>query len=60
MAVKNVLDKIGLHYNYVVLGEVELIEDVISIRQHDYLNTQLQAIGLELIDSPVPLKHSTF
>lgn len=50
MAVKDALDKMGLHYKYVDLGEVDLIENAISLEQHDQLKYVLQKAGLELME----------
>jgi AraC-like DNA-binding protein len=49
MVVKSELDKLGLHYGEVELGEVQTIEDVTS-EQRDQLKTALSRSGLELMD----------
>ena len=49
MAVKYELEKLGLHYTKVDLGEAEILEDI-SIEQWDNLNSSLKKIGLELLD----------
>jgi len=48
MVVKSELDKLGLHYGKVELGEVEIMEDI-SARQLDSLNIGLKESGLELM-----------
>jgi YesN/AraC family two-component response regulator len=48
MAVKSELEKQGLHYTKVELGETEIMEDL-SAEQLDNLNTSLKRIGLELL-----------
>ena len=50
MAVKNALDNMGLHYKDVDLGEVDLIEDILTQEQHDHLKYILQKTGLELME----------
>jgi len=47
MAVKYELEKLGLHYTKVELGEAEIMEDL-SKEQRDNLNISLKNIGLEL------------
>ena len=47
--VKEELKKLGLHYIFVDLGEVEIMEDI-SIDQREQLNQALQESGLELMD----------
>ena len=47
MAVKYELEKLGLHYTKVELGEAEIMEDL-SKEQHDNLSISLKKIGLEL------------
>jgi len=49
MAVKYELEKFGLHYTNVDLGEAEILEDI-SMEQWDNLNGSLKKIGLELLD----------
>lgn len=49
MVVKSELEKLGLHYTSVELGEVE-ITDKISKEQLDDLGVALKATGLELMD----------
>ena len=49
MVVKYELDKLGLHYTRVELGEVEIMEDL-SDEQEDKLNVALRDCGLELMD----------
>ena len=49
MLVKSELDKLGLHYKLVDLGEVE-VEENITTRQKDQLNAALLQSGLELMD----------
>src|SRR5664279_2761689 len=49
IVVKSELDKLGLHYNSVELGEVELA-DKASREQLEALNIALMLTGLELID----------
>ena len=49
MVVKEELNKLGLHYIMVDLGEVEIKEDLTS-QQHDLLKTGLLESGLELMD----------
>ena len=49
MLVKAELDKLGLHYRVVELGEVE-IEENITPAQNDQLKTALLKSGLELMD----------
>ena len=49
MVVKSELDKLGLHYGVVDLGEVEIKEDLTEI-QRDSLKTALLKSGLELMD----------
>jgi len=50
LAVRDALEYMGLHYRYVDLGEVDLIESTISKEQHDHLKKMLQKSGLELMD----------
>lgn len=49
MAVKAELDKLGLHYTKVELGEVEVMEDITE-EQRIMLKTGLLQSGLELMD----------
>jgi len=49
MAVKEELQKLGLHFVLVDLGEVEIMEDL-SPEQREELNTALRISGLELMD----------
>lgn len=49
MAVKYELEKLGLHYTKVELGEAEIMEDL-SKEQRDNLSISLKNIGLELKD----------
>lgn len=49
MAVKAELDRLGLHYTKVELGEVEVMEDI-SEEQRIQLKTELLKSGLELMD----------
>ena len=49
MVVKSELDKLGLHYSAVELGEVNL-KGAISAVQREKLNTALLKSGLELMD----------
>jgi YesN/AraC family two-component response regulator len=49
MVVKSELDKLGLHYTVVELGEAEIMEDIPTI-QVEQLNHSLKKHGLELMD----------
>jgi len=49
MMVKAELDKLGLHYGVVDLGEVEIKENI-TAEQHQQLNIALSKSGLELMD----------
>lgn len=49
MVVKSELQKHGLHFITVQLGEVEVMEDI-STELYDTLNTDLKKTGLELMD----------
>ena len=49
MMVKAELDKLGLHYGAVELGEVEVKEDI-TAQQRAQLKTALLKSGLELMD----------
>ena len=49
MVVKSELEKLGLHYTSVELGEAEILENI-SKEQEDQLNNNLKMAGLELMD----------
>lgn len=49
MLVKSELEKLGLHYILVELGEVEILEDI-SMKLLNILNNGLKQSGLELMD----------
>src|SRR4030043_107777 len=49
MVVKSELEKLGLHYTTVELGEAEILENI-STEQMDRLNINLKIVGLELMD----------
>jgi len=49
MVVKAELEKLGLHYIVVELGEAEIMEDI-SVEQHDQFKDALLKSGLELLD----------
>ena len=49
MQVKSELDKLGLHYGVIELGEVQIVEDV-TATQRDQLKSALWKSGLELMD----------
>jgi YesN/AraC family two-component response regulator len=49
MVVKSELDKLGLHYTAVELGEAEIREDI-SAEQLDRLSVALKKTGLEVMD----------
>ena len=49
MLVKSELEKLGLHYSTVELGEVD-IHEALSVEKHDKLKAALHKSGLELID----------
>jgi AraC-like DNA-binding protein len=49
MVVKAELEKLGLHYIVVELGEAEIMEDI-SAEQHDQFKVSLLKSGLELLD----------
>ena len=49
MVVKSELDKLGLHYTRVELGEVEIMENI-SSEKIQRLNVALKKTGLELLD----------
>jgi len=52
MAVKYELEKLGLHYTKVELGETEIMENL-SIEQRNNLSDSLKNIGLELMDDKI-------
>ncbi|MBG8555885.1 helix-turn-helix domain-containing protein [Hymenobacter guriensis] len=47
--VQDKLDKLGLHYGQVDLGEVEFKQEI-SLEQHKQLQQELQELGVELLD----------
>ena len=49
MVVKSELEKLGLHYTRVDLGETEIMEDI-SPEQMKHLDVALRKSGLELMD----------
>ena len=49
MVVKAELEKLGLHYIVVELGEAEIMENI-SAEQHDQFKVALLKSGLELLD----------
>ncbi|MEJ7665222.1 MAG: AraC family transcriptional regulator [Hymenobacter sp.] len=49
MAVQDKLDKLGLHYGTVDLGEI-VFKKSITPQQHDKLKEELQQLGVELLD----------
>jgi AraC-like DNA-binding protein len=49
MVVKSELDKIGIHYSTVELGEVEIVEDITK-DQKETLAAALKLTGLELME----------
>lgn len=49
VAVQAKLDKLGLHYGQVNLGEVEFKQDI-TPEQRDQLQRELQNLGVELLD----------
>ena len=49
LVVKSELEKLGLHYSKVELGEVEIMEDI-SLAELKRLDTGLRRLGLELMD----------
>jgi YesN/AraC family two-component response regulator len=49
MVVKSELDKLGLHYTTVELGEADILENI-TAEQHDQLKIALHKSGLELMD----------
>ncbi|MBP1641022.1 MAG: AraC family transcriptional regulator [Bacteroidetes bacterium] len=50
MVVKAELEKLGVHYTTIELGEVE-VDDAISVEQKELLDSALKKSGLELMDS---------
>lgn len=50
MAVKSELDKLGLHYTKIELGEVEIMENITE-EQQNQLKFRLSQSGLELMDN---------
>ena len=49
MAVKDELNKLGLHFIFIDLGEIEIMEEL-RLAQRDQLKKDLLKYGLELID----------
>jgi hypothetical protein len=49
MIVKSELEKLGLHYIIVELGEVEIMESI-SVKQRNLLNIALKKSGLAIMD----------
>ena len=49
MVVKSELEKLGLHYKKIDLGEVEIVGDL-TPEQHDHLHKALLKSGLELME----------
>ena len=49
MVVKSELEKLGLHYNFVELGEAQILEDITPEQRYS-LNIALKKTGLELMD----------
>ena len=49
MVVKDVLQKIGLHYVVINLGEVEILENI-TAKQREQIKTELHQWGLEVMD----------
>lgn len=49
MLVKAELERLGLHYTTVELGEVDIMENI-TAEQHDQLDRSLKKAGLELMD----------
>jgi AraC-like DNA-binding protein len=47
--VQDKLDKLGLHYGMVDLGEITFKESI-TAQQHDQLKDELQQLGVELLD----------
>jgi len=54
MVVKSQLEKLGLHYGTVDLGEVEVKEDI-TPEQREHLRKLLLKSGLELMDDKKPM-----
>ncbi len=54
MVVKSELEKLGLHYGTVDLGEVEVKEDI-TPEQREHLRKLLLKSGLELMDDKKPM-----
>ena len=54
MVVKSELDKLGLHYGTVDLGEVE-VKDEVSPEQRELLRKALLKSGLELMEEKKPM-----
>jgi AraC-like DNA-binding protein len=54
MVVKSELDKLGLHYGTVDLGEVDVKEDITS-EQRELLRKSLLKSGLELMEDKKPM-----
>lgn len=50
MVVRDALETLGLHAKYVDLGEIDLIEEKVTEKQHDELKNTLKKSGLELMD----------
>jgi AraC-like DNA-binding protein len=50
LVVRDTLDRMGLLYKYVDLGEVDLVEESITSAQYEELRKTLQRSGLELMD----------
>lgn len=50
LVVKDALDHMGIHYKRIDLGEIDLMENVITQEQHDLLKHTLMKSGLELMD----------
>jgi len=49
MVVKDVLQKIGLHYVVINLGEVDILENI-TAKQREQIRTELLPWGLEVMD----------
>ena len=49
MVVKSELDKLGLHYLNVELGEAEIMEEL-SVEQLEFLSKSFKKDGLELLN----------
>lgn len=50
LAVKEVLQKLGLHFVIVDLGEIDIMEDITD-EQREVLKVELHNVGLELMDN---------